>query len=580
MNSDPGINPPRNRVVVAGAIALVVVVVVIAIFQWRLPDAPRPVRDAVNQAVGKESRAEEQAQAEDQARQERRARQDEARQELDRYREAQRDSVNRAERQRLAAIDERQEERRRAEEQALRDRERQRVEEEKQAAAREREEEARRRAIELEAQRKAEILAFKEAELQAQREAEERARREHEEKLAAEAAALALSEQADWDENGDDTPDVETETTVDEAVGLRAWKVSGDARPIFDALYEESRDGTTEFDAAPGVRARIGAGFGVAKNLSLGTRIAGTGFVGTFNPNFILPGNDLDNSELETGTFTFDQLYLLWQRKERFSFAVGRLQTRFQLLGGVYAKSLDRNNSHNWRVNFTDGIQATFHTGGWTSSFVLQVNPRSGPSGVRRNPLDFDDDGARNTYFVGFNNTERRGTVVQRAFDISYLPASLLKGGDPDGRRTDYWGFVGRLMFVWPPEKEGLRLRAGIEMGYAPETPTYEAKSLAGSGDVNGFAWNVVISAMEFAPGHNIGLNYARTGAGWLISPQYRPNHELIEIRWQWLTWKIPLLETRIRRRTELDRQVGTARRRAQWDLFIRATYRFTLWDK
>ena len=88
------------------------------------------------------------------------------------------------------------------------------------------------------------------------------------------------------------------------------------------------------------------------------------------------------------------------------------------------------------------------------------------------------------------------------------------------------------------------------------------------------------MSAMEFAPGHNLGLNYARTGAGWLISPQYRPNSELIELRWQWLDWKIPLLETRIRRRTEMDQQVGTVRPRTQWDFFIRATYRFTLWDK
>ena len=93
MNSDPGMKPPRNRKVVAGAIAIVVVVVLIAVFQWRRPDAPRPVRDAVNRAVGKESRAEEQAQAEDQARQERPARQEEARQALDTHVEAMREEV-------------------------------------------------------------------------------------------------------------------------------------------------------------------------------------------------------------------------------------------------------------------------------------------------------------------------------------------------------------------------------------------------------------------------------------------------------------------------------------------------------
>jgi len=302
-----------------------------------------------------------------------------------------------------------------------------------------------------------------------------------------------------------------------------------------------------------------------------------TGFVGNFNPNFILPGNLEDDFELETGTFGFDQLYLRWQRKESFSLAVGRLQTRFQLRGGVYAKSLDRNNSHNWRVNWTDGLQATLKTGDWRTSFVFQANPRSGPTGVRRYPLDFDDDGARLTYFLASENFERKGVLVQRAFDINYLPASLLKDGEPDGRRTDYWGLVGRLMCVWPPEKEGLRLRAGPEIGYAPETPTYEAQNLPGSGDVSGLAWNVVISAIDFAPAHSIGVNYGRTGAGWLLSPQYRPNEELIEIRHMWRPERFPLLESRIRRRQELDQLVDTIQRRTQYDFFVRLTWRFTI---
>ena len=34
----------------------------------------------------------------------------------------------------------------------------------------------------------------------------------------------------------------------------------------------------------------------------------------------------------------------------------------------------------------------------------------------------------------------------------------MLKDGDPDGRRKDYWGLVGRLTFRWPQRNEGLRL--------------------------------------------------------------------------------------------------------------------------
>ena len=559
---------PRIRLMVVGAVALVIVVVLLVIYNRRKPQAPHPVRDAVKQVVGDEEKA----------RRQRRERQEEARQALDTVVEAHRETIARAERQRLTAIKEREEEEReRAAEEARREREK--TAEERRIAERRREEE-RRRAAELEAERAAELLAQQEAEERARREAEETARREEAERQPTDDAAQTGEERGDWDEDGDDTLDVETETTVDEMVGRGAWKISGDVRPIVDALYERSLDGSTEFDGAPGARARIGANFGITKRLRVGIRVAGSGFLGDFNPNFILPGNEVDSSELDTGTATFDQLYLLWQRRERFSFAVGRLQTRFLLRGGVYAKSLDRNNSHNWRVNYTNGLQATIRSLGWNSSFVLEVNPRSGPTGVQRDPLDFDDDGARYSYFLGFDNAQRRGVTVQRALDISYMPASLLKDGDLDGRRTDYWGFVGRLMFVWPPEKEGLRLRAGTEIGYAPETPTHEAVNLPGTGDVSGLAWNVVISAMDVAPGHNIGLNYARTGAGWLISPQYRPNEELIEIRWQWLDWKIPMLETRIRRRTELDQQVDTARRRTQWDFFVRATYRFTLWDK
>ena len=72
-------------------------------------------------------------------------------------------------------------------------------------------------------------------------------------------------EPEEWDENRDDTPDVETAETIDVRVGRGVWKVSGDLRPIVDALYEESRDGTDEFDGSPGVRARVGAGFGIKK---------------------------------------------------------------------------------------------------------------------------------------------------------------------------------------------------------------------------------------------------------------------------------------------------------------------------
>jgi hypothetical protein len=567
-----------RRKLLLGAIALLVVIVVLVVVdRCRPADAPCPVRQAANRVIKRGPTPTVPPEEKQITAVERAARQEEAQEALRQIIDEQQAALAEAEAERkteIARIDQ-DERRRREDENARRINEERRAHRLKLEKERVRKENERVRLAEEAGRREAEERAKQDA-IQAQREAEAKA------KLEAEIQATEQSEPEidTWDTNDDDTPDVETETTVSMGLAKKGWTISGDLRPIMDGLHEESRDGSTQSDAAPGLRARIGADFGITKRLHVGTRIAGTGFVGSFNPNFILPGNLPDNSELESGTFGFDQLYFSWAGGERFNLAVGRLQTRFQLRGGVYAKSLDRNNSHNWRVNWTDGLQATLKTGDWRTSFVLQLNPRSRPTGVRRDPLDFDHDDARRTYFLAFENFEKKGVLVQRAFDINYLPASLLKDGDPGGRRTDYWGFVGRLMFVWPPGKEGLRLRAGPEIGYAPETPTYEAVGLAGTGDVSGFAWNVVISAVDFKPGHSIGLNYARTGAGWLLAPQYRPNHELIEIRHMWRSKKFPLLETRIRRRTELQQQIGTVRPRTQYDFFIRLTYRFTLLEE
>lgn len=556
--------PLRRRLFIVILAIAALAVALVTLHQYRRVERARKADERAGQM---ERVAEEATRAREQAlrlqqQAEARAREKQARIARERQEQADREAAARAEEERRAAQAERdlQEQRRREAERAREERERRLTEQERQAEqerlATEREnarlEEERRRSAELEARRKDELAA--------------------EEEARAQEAAAQVPKEPD-----DDTPEVETETTVDAVPKTRGWRVAGDIRPIMDGIREEARDGSSDSQIAPGIRARIGASFGITKNLHLGTRLAGTGFLGDFNPEFVRPGDVRDSSELGGGEFTFDQLYFLWKRVDRFDIAIGRLQTRFVLRGGVYAKSLDRNDSNNWRVTWTDGLQATLRTGGWTSNLVLQRNTRGGTGSIRRDPLDFDDDGARNTYFLGFENRERWGPLVQRAFDISYLPSSLLKDGEPEGRRTDYWGLVGRLMVRWPPEKEGLRLRAGAEIGYAPETPTAEAKGLPGTGDADGLAWDVVISAMDFAPGHSIGVNYGLTGAGWLLSPQFRPNEELIEIRHMWRPERLPLLESRIRRRQELDPLVDSAQRRTQYDFFVRLTWRFTL---
>jgi len=257
------------------------------------------------------------------------------------------------------------------------------------------------------------------------------------------------------------------------------------------------------------------------------------------------------------------------------SVALGRLQTRFVLRGGVFAKSLDKSDSGGTNITWTDGFQSVYRAkNGWKSSLILQRNSDESSGSVRRSPLDFDDQDAHNSFFVGFENAQDWGPVVQRALDISYLPDSLLKDGDPSGRREDYWGVVGRFAVRWPQRSEGIRLRVGTEIGYAPTIPTREAVNL--DSNVNALAWDVVASVMDFRPGQSIGINYARTGAGWLLSPSFRPNEELIEIRYQWRLNRSLMFEARLRWHEDQEKPIGAFEKREQYDMFVRLTWRFT----
>ena len=378
------------------------------------------------------------------------------------------------------------------------------------------------------------------------------------------------------DKNDDDTAEVDTDTTVDREIAKRGLKIDGDLRPIFNYYDRDNGDGTSASDDDLGFRARFLADYGLADNLHVGARLAGVCYVDDCDLEFVLDSTPSTPGGLKGGEFTFDELYLHWFRTERGSLAVGRLQTRAVLRSGVYAKSLDRNNSNNVNVNWTDGMLAIYRApNGWRSSFVLERNSRDGASSIRHGPLDYNDKQARNTFFAGFENIESWGPIVQRAFDVSYLPDSLLKDGDTSGRREDYWGLVGRLAFRWPQRSEGIRLRTGAEIGYAPETPTAQAVNL--QEDADGLAWDVVVSIMDFLPRHSIGVNYAQTGSGWFLSPQFRPNEELLELRYQWRPKHFPLLEIRIRRREDLEQLTTASQKYKEIDGYIRLTWEFTI---
>ena len=166
--------------------------------------------------------------------------------------------------------------------------------------------------------------------------------------------------------------------------------------------------------------------------------------------------------------------------------------------------------------------------------------------------------------------------LVQRALDISYLPSSLKKFGD-SGPAEDYWALVARAAARWPVRSEGVRLRLSSEVGYAPETPTKSAAGIVGSGDTGGLAWNITVSVMDFLPGHSIGVNYAETQGGWLVSPQYTDNEQLFEIRYMWTPRERLTLDVRGRWRADLQQRLVADPDRDRFDFYARFTWSFSI---
>lgn len=394
---------------------------------------------------------------------------------------------------------------------------------------------------------------------------------------AEEVTTSEISEEEAIEEDYDGSLDDAT-SSIDVKNVLEGLSLTADVRVGYFQFDLEERDDSslsTDFAAA---RWRLRSEYGLTSYLRGVGRIAGICSSVECSPNFVLEDSIPTGSGMDDGDITLDEAYVQWSRLDRFDLAVGRMQTRFVARGGVFAKSLDRNDSNNINVNWTDGLHTTFRGKfGWNQHLILQHNSANGASNVRRGPLNFDDPAARITYFFGVESLKRTPLFLQRGLDISYLPKSLLKDGEFSGRREDYYGIVARSSNRWPDRNDGPRLRVASEIGYATETQTKAAAGLAGDGDADGLAWNIAISVMEFVPNHSIGVNYGEVGAGWLLSPQFRQNETLSEIRYQWRKSKQLAFDFRIRRRKEMEQLEFSDRKREELDFFIRFTWGGTI---
>ena len=346
-------------------------------------------------------------------------------------------------------------------------------------------------------------------------------------------------------------------------------KLIGDARAGIYGFKTGNRDGTETKDTDFRVRVRAGGHFGFTGKWTANLRFAGrysdeqkkTGFSFTDQ-----------NDARVFGQSTLDMFNVAYTPSSKTRWVFGRMQTKFEL-AGVAKKSLDRNDSPNVDIDFTDGVYyRRKHDNGWATHAILQHNPEEGTTNVTRSPLDFSDGDTSVSVFVGVEKKSKTGRFIQRGFDISYYPEALVLNAS--NARDDYIGLVGRAAAQWPL-KRGKKFILGGALGYAPNTPEKGKIKLPGSGGADGLAWQASFNIMNMKPGHSIGLVLAEADGGWLLSPDFRPNERLTEVRYRWDIAKKYRLEIRGRQRKEIEKQTTATQKRDSKDYYIRFTYKF-----
>jgi hypothetical protein len=351
------------------------------------------------------------------------------------------------------------------------------------------------------------------------------------------------------------------------AAGSETVKWDGDFRTGYYGSETDRRDGTHSSDRSG--RARVRYGFKAPLNDHWSGQLRFAGRYSTDQTSTGFAFVDYKN----TGSFgqsTFDIAQLRYRTKD-LDVRFGRMQTKFEL-EGVAKKSLDRNDSPNMDIDFTDGVAVTRKgNSGWDSHFILQHNPAQGSTNVTRGPLDYAVAGTAATVFLGLEKKDKSGPWRQRGVGLTYIPNALVYDGT---NRADYIGLVGRTARQWR-RKGGSRFLWAMEAGYAPTTPQKSEINTGGSERVGGLAWQTSFNWLGFAPRQSLGLVLGEAQGGWLLSPDFPNNTRLVEVRHRYQINKRMRLESRIRNRVELEQQTASARRQDSNDFYARFTWKF-----
>lgn len=350
----------------------------------------------------------------------------------------------------------------------------------------------------------------------------------------------------------------------------------GDIRAGYFNQHRQERDGTSLKTDDFRMRVRLGTGIRLSEEFSAKIRVAGRFSTAQEASSFYIRTHAPTVDGLRLGEATIDEAYLDYRPSERINLRAGRFQSKFVLVD-LLTKSLDRLDSPNTDISWTDGAQLTWSAeNGWRAHLILQHNAAAGPTNASRNPLDVSDPHSRLTYFTALESTRAWGPIVQRSIDLTFIPGAVhSQNTDGLGDDEDYLALVLRGAAAWPIQ--GGRLLVGGEAGYAPQTPPRTTLKLPEEAShwTDGGAFQIGVTLADLFEGHRLGIGYARTGPGWLISPDFMNNQQLVEGRYQWQFSQKHSFEARLRRRQELERNLTADRRRDDLDFFFRISSRF-----
>lgn len=353
------------------------------------------------------------------------------------------------------------------------------------------------------------------------------------------------------------------------------WRAGSDLRAGIFASERERRDGST----ATGQDLRARLRFSLQRDLGAGWRFRSR-VAGSFRSS----GNDFDlrfdrYRATPTGTLPgevhFDEFHLQRIGLERdYRLRLGRFQTAFNL-PVVPGKSLDRNDSSNVGIGWTDGFHLELPMGdSWRAHWIGQLNHRRGAGNTVRSPLTFDDHDSRLASYVALEASRPVGPISWGLISLNWMPDALAPLGTASRQREDYLTASAKAAATWPLGNAGMKLVAAGEVSHAFNRPRKAVMQLDGSGDAGGSGYQASINLFDFLPAHHLGLVYGRAQAGWLISNDYRNNDELAEVRYQHRFTPALSLEVRYRWRRELERRIAAGQLQVDRDVYARITWR------